>query len=363
MSNIVPTNIQLPAHLAGRQGSALSTAIVGGISGGESVPRISIKASRFRLVEDGTETIVPTTYIDAIIVGANPNLTKTWYEVSWSPDNEPTAPDCQSFDGIRPSPDAASPQSDLCVTCPHNVWGSRTGLQGQKLKACTDSKRLAIVAADDPSGTVYLLAVTPAALKGLNAYHRELSVRGIAPEVVRTRISFDTDASFPKLMFKFAGFIDEQTLAVVDELVGSDAVCRITAEDAPIAQAPAPAPLPTPKRPVQVHPAPQRPMQEVLPLEEPAPAPVQAAPAKRGFGAVAQPAAAPVQAAPAKRGFGAAAPAQAAPVQAAPAPAARRPGRPPKTAPVATAPAEAAGGDLANEISAMLAEIGEGDDV
>ena len=181
MSNIIPVNIQVPSHLAAKVGqpSALSQSIASGISSGQSFPRISIKGSRFRIIEDGTETVLDTTALDVVIVGANPKLSKTFYAKAWDKDAEPSAPDCYSLDGIKPHPESEKPQNDLCAQCPHNAWGSKIGPQGQQLKACTDQKRLAIVAADDPDGPIYLLQVTPAALKGLNAYHKELSMRGI----------------------------------------------------------------------------------------------------------------------------------------------------------------------------------------
>ncbi|MEI2419751.1 hypothetical protein V6O07_05720, partial [Arthrospira platensis SPKY2] len=104
MSNIVPLNIQIPAHLAAKVGqpSALSQSIAAGISSGQAFPRISIKGSRFRIVEDGTETVLDTTALDVVIVGANPKLSKTYYAKVWDKDAEPTAPDCYSLDGTRP---------------------------------------------------------------------------------------------------------------------------------------------------------------------------------------------------------------------------------------------------------------------
>jgi hypothetical protein len=191
-------------------------------------PRISIKGKRFRFVEDGTETVLDTTKLDVVIVGMNPNLSKTFYAKAWDKDAEPAAPDCYSPDGIKPHPEAETPQNDMCAGCPHNAWGSKIGPQGMLLKACTDQKRLAVVSADDPEGPVYLLQVTPAALKGLNSYHQELFVRGIPVEVVKTKIGFDTDASFPKLKFGFGGFLDEDAYAAVEPLFGRDDVLAIT---------------------------------------------------------------------------------------------------------------------------------------
>ncbi len=324
MSNIVPVNLQVPAHLAARVGvpSVLGAALTGGLSSGQSFPRISIKASRFRIVEGDTETVLDSTTLDVVIVGANPRLSKTWYAKAWTPDSEPQAPDCFSLDGIGPDPESTEPQNDLCASCPQNAWGSKVTPQGQQIKACADQKRLAVVSADDPSGPVYLLSVTPAALKGLNQYQKELAVRGIPPEIVKTRVSFDTDASFPKLKFTFGGFLDADVQGVVDGLFGSEQVKEITGE--------------TPRQPVAVPkiaaPAPAAPkpaVKAVAPVEEPAPAP------------------APAQAAAPKRGFGAPKAAPKAAAKAAPAPAA--------------APAPQAAAALADEIAALVGEVSADD--
>lgn len=324
MSNLIPTNVKVPAHIAARVGqpSALAQSLSGGIGGGGGdFPRISLKGSRFRIKDGDTETVLQETALDIVIVGANPRLSKTWYSKAWTPDAEPSAPDCFSLDGVRPSSDAENPQNDLCATCPHNAWGSKITPQGQKIKACSDLKRLAVVAANDPSGPIYLLQVTPAALKGLNQYQKELSMRGIPPEVVKTRISFDTDASFPKLMFGFGGFLDEDGMAAVDGLFGSTEVKEITGEEV-AAAAPAPAPAPAPK--------PQ------LVKAAPAPEPEQEAPAP---------------AAP-KRGFGAKAAAPAAEETPAPAPAPK-----PKAAAKVAAPTA----NIADEIAALIGEANADD--
>jgi hypothetical protein len=191
-------------------------------------PRISIRGNRFRLVDDGTETVLETAKLDVVIVGMNPKMSKTFYAKAWNPEAEPTVPDCYSLDGIKPHPESESPQNDLCASCSHNAWGSKIGSQGQPLKACKDQKRLAIVAADDPDGRVYLLQVTPAALLGLNAYQKELSMRGIPLEIVKTRIVFDTVANFPKLKFGFGGFLDDDTYASVKPMFGREDVLAIT---------------------------------------------------------------------------------------------------------------------------------------
>jgi len=332
MSNIVPVNIQIPAHLAARIGapSTLTQSLAGGLSQGGGFPKISIKSSRFRIQEGDAETVLDTLTLDVVIVGANPKLSKTWYAKAWSQDSEPQAPECFSLDGVSPDPQSTDPQNDLCASCPHNAWGSKIGPSGQQLKACSDRKRLAVVAADDPSGPVYLLEVTPAALKGLNQYQNELRMRGIPAEVVKTKVSFDPSASFPKLAFGFGGFMDAETQQVVDALFGSDQVREITGE--------------VPRQPVEVPKiaapkAASKPAVVAAPAPAPTPAPAPA------------PAAAPVAA---KRGFGA--PKAAAP---APAPVAAKPVKAAAPAPAA-APAAAAS-SLADEIAALVGEVAADD--
>jgi hypothetical protein len=213
--------------------------------------------------------------LDVVIVGANPGISKTWYATKWTQDVEPSGPDCYSMDGIRPAGDSPKKQSDVCALCPQNQWGSKISDQGAKIKACSDSKRLAVVAADAPDGPVYLLTVPPASLKVLNQYHKELLMRSIPPEIVRTRVSFDTDVSYPKLTFSFGGFLDEAALDAVDNLIGSSEVQEVTGEGEPPVEVTVAKPLLVRESSKPV--APQS--------EEAAFAPAQPAKAVRGFGA------------------------------------------------------------------------------
>jgi len=257
-SDIIPMDLKIPAHLVDRIGqpSVLSDSLSGGISGGTEFPRISIKGSRFRLIDSGAESILDTTSLEIVIVGANPGLSKAWYATAWNPDAEPSAPDCYSLEGDKPHPDSTQPQNDLCASCPQNAWGSRITQTGTKVKACADKKRLAVVSADDAGGPIYLLEVTASALKGLNQYNTVLKQRVIPTECVRTVVSFDTDASYPKLKFGFGGLLTEEVQNIVDPIFSSPLVKQITGEVAVPVAAPVkavtppvevPTPTPTPE--------------------------------------------------------------------------------------------------------------------
>lgn len=237
MSQLIPAAAQLPDHIKARLGqqSSLGHAISEGLRG-SSIPRLSIKAARFRLIEGGSEMVLKTHELEVIIVGANPGISKVWYGKQWSQDDEPAKPDCYSLDGIRPAIDATNVQNDLCASCKQNAWGSRINPQtGVKTKACQDKKRLAVVSAADPTGTIYSLQVTSTALKDLYKYQKELAVRGIPAEVVVTKLSFDPNASYPKLEFGFSRFVDADMQQEVDSLFGSNEVMEVTGETAAIA--------------------------------------------------------------------------------------------------------------------------------
>lgn len=257
MSNALDIPDHILARMQGRAPSALIAQAKSGLSSGEMVPRISLKGSRFRIKDGDAETVLEGTSIDVVIVGANSGMAKNYYAKAYDANAEATGPDCSSMDGITPVADAPHRQSDTCAGCPMNVWGSKVTPQGQKIKACADSKRLAVVAADDAGGQVYLLTVTASVLKDFNAYLTQLERRGLGVEFVRTRLSFDPNASYPKLQFNMNGFIDAGQFEAVEKAMlstdtsiatGASRKAALPAPDAPkpMLLAPAPAPAPAP---------------------------------------------------------------------------------------------------------------------
>lgn len=300
-------NVQLPAYLKNAPISAVTEDALAGLSTFTAHPRISIRAARFRIIEDSVETVLDTLTLSATIVGAN-KLAKQYYSVKYDPDT-PVAPDCWSDSGEVPDPAAENKQCANCAACPMNQWGSSKTPSGEDGKACSDLKRLAVVSSDDVAGTVYELQVPPSALKNFKEYARKLAQRKIPIEAAVTVMGFDPDASFPKLVFSFGGLLSQADYEAAAGVAASDIIADIVRKSAPIDEfstpktvaAPQPvkaveAPKPAPKKPAAPKPVPK--------VEEPAPEPepvAQAAPAAKGFGKASVPAA---------KGFGKAAPAQ-----------------------------------------------------
>lgn len=243
------TQLTVPAHIAQRmaarrqekRSSPVLSAVVQ--EGGASFPKISIRAGRFRLVEDGVETPVGIT-LDVVIVGANPHVSKVFYATPYD-GGEMIRPDCFSNDGIRPDPSVANPVSASCLDCPHNVLGSKITPSGAKSKLCNDQRHLAIVPAADPS-KVYGLTVPVSSLKNLREYFKELQQFGLVPEEVVTELGFDDQVSYPKLTFKRKAFVPEKALPVIEQLLDSEEV-KVAVRLIPPSGAPA---LAAPKAPV-----------------------------------------------------------------------------------------------------------------
>ena len=239
MSNVAQVPAHIAARIAARQQAGTKSAVASAIvsDGGPSIPRISIRAGRYRLNEDGVETTVGVN-LDTIIVGANPRVSKVFYGKAFDASADNVRPDCWSHDGLKPDASVGAPVHSSCSDCPHNVLGSKVLPSGAKSKMCADQRHLAVVAAADPS-KVYSLTVPVSGMKALREYFKELGNYGIAPEEVVTELGFDDQASFPKITFKQKGYVPEKAIARVDNLLTSDGVKIATRQMAPTNAGPA----------------------------------------------------------------------------------------------------------------------------
>ncbi len=188
----------------GVDNSALSAGIA------ESFPVLSFRGKVWRVRYGGEATPIlmegdPVPAILCVIVQANPQLSKLYYAGAYE-EGSSDAPTCFSLDGITPDQTAEAKQSPTCAACPHNVWGSKITPQGTKTKACSDSRRLAVVPFPDLANEKYggpmLLRVPPASFKELVRYSKHLSDIGGQFSAVVTRIGFDLEAAFPKLVMR-----------------------------------------------------------------------------------------------------------------------------------------------------------------
>jgi hypothetical protein len=235
MSNIIPfddNNARLPAYLKKVDVAALNADLTSHAGGG--FPIISIKGKVFTEVRDGERKILMNPkdpdsvagYIEVVLLKVNKHLSKVWYATGYVDGQEAKKPECYSPDGVAPAADSEKPQSKTCATCKFNQWGSKVTEGGKKAKACTDTVRMAIAKPDllnDP----YLLRVPPATIRVLGEYGQMLAKRGVAYNMVVTRISFDQAEATPKLQFRPTGLLDEASYTKVQEMIESDVVKNI----------------------------------------------------------------------------------------------------------------------------------------
>lgn len=218
----------VPAHIAARIAarqaaggkSEAMKAILG--DGSASFPKISIRAGRYRLVENGVETPVGIT-LDAIIVGANPRTSKVFYAKAYDQSADNVRPDCFSNDGIKPDASVTAPVSQGCANCPNNVLGSKILPSGAKSKMCNDQRHMAVIAAADP-GKVYALTIPVSGMKALREYYKDLDNYGLNPEEVITELGFDDTASYPKITFSRKGYVPEKHIERITGITSSDDV-------------------------------------------------------------------------------------------------------------------------------------------
>jgi hypothetical protein len=245
--------------LAGKQDS-------GGIN------RISIKGSMFRFEKAGQEVqIMEDRKLDVAIVQISDFTSRSFYAGAYDPDAKNAAPDCSSIDGITPVATALSKQSTACASCPQNILGSKN-VNGKAMRACTFKKRIVVVSPNQLQDGA--TEVTPFALDvnsislfddgkpneqkfGLNAYKKWLLTQNAFPGAVVTRMSFDTDASVPKLFFSVASnsanqaaFLNAEQIKNLIALAKTDDVKKMMDSVGDAAPAGATASLPAPTAPL-----------------------------------------------------------------------------------------------------------------
>ena len=232
MTNIAlfnPSNV--PAFARNNELSETAKALTGG-GVGTSTKRISIKGGVFRLLAGGKEIAsIDERFLDVIIVKAAPKVSRIFYAKSYDGDNI-TGPDCWSNDGERPDAFAEHKQATSCMNCPQNIAGSGQG----NSRACRYQQRLAVVLENNIEGDVLQLTLPATSVFGkedgdkrpLQAFARNLALQNppISPEMLVTRMKFDTKAEAPKLHFAPSRWLTDEEYAIVKTQGESDEAKR-----------------------------------------------------------------------------------------------------------------------------------------
>lgn len=235
-------NGNLPAFVQSARAQEINKEATAG-TGGESINRISLKQSRFRLIVGGEQVkVFDEPYMDVVVVRTNPNISKAYYAKKYDPNAEDQAPDCYSSNGVVPDASVERKQCSNCADCPMNQWGSKiSDVSGAKVKACSDIKRIAVVPHVNVGAPMFQVAVPAGSLKVWGNYVRMLNqtTPPIPYNGVVTRMSFDPDSDFPKLQFAPQSWVSEQDYEVIQQRYDSEEAKHITTTvDTPVDAAP-----------------------------------------------------------------------------------------------------------------------------
>lgn len=222
MNELTVMNQDLPDFLQNSGVSALTKQL----AGRTGVPRIVPKNGIFRKVVGGEEMGKVKGPVNTIIVNASPHVGRIFYAKTWTPDAEPSAPDCFSNDGRTPDAGAANPQSDRCDTCPQNIKGSGQG----NSKACRYSRRLAVLLEEDfgttLEGRVYQMNLASKSLFGespsdkvhpFENYAKYVANNGKNIDQLVTSIMFNEDNDNQSVLFAASRFINRNEYEVANK--------------------------------------------------------------------------------------------------------------------------------------------------
>lgn len=238
MNAIVPVNMGQVASVFANT-KPVADDLSAGVQGGYGL--IGYKGKVFSIRYRGEEKILmradgdgPVNSIELVILKASPAISKIFYKEGYV-EGSTAAPDCYSSNGVTPDVGAQSKQSVTCAVCPHNQWGARITNEGKQAKACSDSRRVAVVPLQDIRNEVYggpmLLRVPAASLQDLAQYGQKMAHLGYPYYAIATRVAFDPAAAYPKFHFTAIRALNEDEARAVVEMQNKPEVARVIADN------------------------------------------------------------------------------------------------------------------------------------
>ena len=232
MSNLTVLDQAVPDFLQASGVSDLTKSLMGNTGTKRIVPKNGI----FRKEIGGKEMGKVKGDLNVIIVNSSPKVGRIFYAKTWTPDAEPTAPDCFSNDGQAPDAKAGNPQAARCDSCERNIKGSGQG----NSKACRYSRRIAVVLEDDfgtaLEGEIYQMNLASKYLFGesptenthmFESYVKYLGNNGKSLDWYITRLSFNEDNDNQSILFTPVEHIKRPQYEVVAKVGNTPAVQKL----------------------------------------------------------------------------------------------------------------------------------------
>lgn len=207
----------------------------------EAVPSLLFSGKVWKIrIKDTVENIMrsgpdgeaePETIVRLIVIGVNDSRSRAYFAGKYDPDS-PAAPECWSYDGNKPDASIAEPQAKSCATCQWSVKGSKINEMGKETTACSVSKRLAVVPANDITFEPLLLKLPITSTYDGNLPHKDKNwyawdqyvkflnsrVPNAHSAMFVTAVRFDPDVDYPKLEFKCVSLVPDNDDAYIEQL-------------------------------------------------------------------------------------------------------------------------------------------------
>lgn len=225
----------LPAYLANAMGDMGTN-----IPERDRVPSLSYEGKVWQIVKDGDRTklqhtnsdgdVVPVPVMRMVILNFNADRGRAYYEGEYDPSTT-SAPKCWSADGKTPDVTVTDKQSATCANCPMSVKGSKIR-DGKEMVACSAHRMIAIAPAfdlrPDTEPLRLKIAVTSDWDKevvehgwfAFRQYTDFLKSRGITHTgLVVTKVKFDNNVAYPKLLFGLDRILQPEEIAAVRQVI------------------------------------------------------------------------------------------------------------------------------------------------
>lgn len=238
MSNALAVLDKKPAYLQNHTRKNIKdTTTVNSLGITGKVFSVSVEGEQKKLTSRNSEgDTVPMSVVRAIFLDVAPRRGRSFYEGTYDP-TKTTPPDCWSVDGVKPHDNVPDKQHPKCDGCPQAVKGSGTNGKGM---AC-GQHLMTVLLLVGPKGVM----MTPLRLKlaitsvwdadnkeanedgwyAWDQYAKELKKKGVDDtSTVVTKICFDPNVAYPKLMFSADRYVDDATYEAISPLLDSPEV-------------------------------------------------------------------------------------------------------------------------------------------
>lgn len=214
-----------------------------------TVPTLSYKGKVWQIVRGKDEQkiqsrnaegdVVPAAVMRVVILDLAQRRGRACYADGYDP-TKPAQPDCWSSDGEVPDEHVKLPFGKTCKTCPKAVKGSKI-TDGREMAACAQHRILCVVSGNDIGGEPLRLKIamtsdwdkdnTEHGWFAFQQYMDFTKANGIPHSAMLvTKMKFDNNAEYPKVLFGIDRFLSENELAQVKIAVANPKVADIIAD-------------------------------------------------------------------------------------------------------------------------------------